>query len=61
MVKREVGKPWTTKQLAAAVGLDESHIQLLLSEGKLIGFKMGDTWFIADAAAQRFIKERQAR
>jgi hypothetical protein len=61
MVKREAGKPWTTKQLAAAAGLDESHIQPLLSEGKLIGFKVGDSWLIANAAAQRFIKERQER
>jgi hypothetical protein len=60
MVKREAGKPWTTKQLAAA-GLDESHIQPLLSEGTLIGFKMENTWLIANAAAQRFIKERQER
>ena len=51
---------WTAKRLAAAVGLDPSRIRQLLLEGsELRGVKVGATWMIPEAEAQRFIEARK--
>ncbi len=61
MADREQGRPWSTKQLAEAAGVDSSYIRQLLLSGKLDGYKVGRDWAIPDDVARTWLEARQKR
>ncbi len=61
MVQQEQGRPWSTKQLAEAAGVDDSYIRKLLIDGKIDGYKLGREWLIPDDVARAWLEERQKR
>ncbi|MDD5094336.1 MAG: helix-turn-helix domain-containing protein [Dehalococcoidia bacterium] len=44
---------YTTKEAAAKMGVDESHIRRLLIEGKLKGQKFGRDWMVLELDYKR--------
>jgi hypothetical protein len=38
-------------------GLSPRHIRLLLSQGKIIGFKMGRDWFTTEEAVKNYLSQ----
>ena len=58
----DVGKVWTSDQLAKAGGVNRSRIRQLCIEGRFAGaFKFGHSWAIPDAAARRWLDEDRDR
>lgn len=57
-----MGKPyWTTKELAAAAGVDPSRIRQLLIEERIEAQKHGPVWAIPDDEAKRWLRSRGVR
>lgn len=56
---RQAGQDWTTSELAAEAGVDQSRIRQLLLSGGLRGYKRAKTWFIPDEEALRYLRDRR--
>ncbi|MCX5991412.1 MAG: helix-turn-helix domain-containing protein [Chloroflexi bacterium] len=46
-------KTYTTKEAAKELGLDPSHVRLLLEQGKIEGRKFGRDWVVLSLDYQR--------
>jgi excisionase family DNA binding protein len=49
----------TTTQVAAALGVDRSHVRRLILSGKLAATKMGRDWLIDQSEVTRFQQTRR--
>lgn len=58
-MEREQGRPWGTRELAEAAGVDDSYIRQLLLAGKLQGWKLGREWAIPDEVARAWLERRK--
>jgi excisionase family DNA binding protein len=58
----ERDKPWSTKELAEAAGVNDSYIRQLLIAGDLKGFKIGQrTWAIPAEVGQEWLDKRKQK
>lgn len=49
---------WTVKELADAAGVNPSRIRQLIAAGKITARKVGNSNFIKDAEARRWLASR---
>lgn len=49
---------WTVKELAAVAGVNPSRIRQLIAAGKITAQKVGNSNFIKDAEARRWLAGR---
>jgi excisionase family DNA binding protein len=47
----------SVNQASKMSGLSPRHIRLLLSQGKIIGFKMGRDWFTTEEAVKNYLSQ----
>lgn len=52
---------WTVKELADAAGLNPSRIRQLIAAGEITSRKVGNSNFIKDSEARRWLESRQKK
>ena len=54
-------RDWTTTEMAAHTGFNQSYFRRQILEGKLKGTKRGSIWFVANEDFQAWLAEREKR
>lgn len=47
----------SVKEASVISGLSPRHVRLLLSQGKIQGFKMGRDWFTTEEEVQKYLDQ----
>ncbi len=59
---RALHRPWSTKEVARAAGVDESYVRRLCNQGLIAGaYKLGSIWAIPDPIAREWLEQRRKR